>query len=142
MLTRKANDWTDRFSGLVEPLQALPARQAIIDGEVVIVAPNGTTSFQLLQNVLNNGRHGELVFYAFDLLYLDGHDLRSVPLLERKEALRQLLGGATDEGPLRFSDHVVGNGAVFHQHACKMGLEGIVSKRWDRVTGQGANWGR
>ena len=131
MLTRKANDWTDRFAGLVEPLQALPARQAVLDGEVVIVAPNGTTSFQLLQNVLNNGRHGELVFYAFDLLYLDGHDLRAVPLLERKEALRALLGGRVDDGPVRFSDHVVGNGAVFHQHACRMGLEGIIAKRCD-----------
>jgi bifunctional non-homologous end joining protein LigD len=131
MLTRKANDWTDRFSGLVEPLRALPARQAVLDGEVVIVAPNGTTSFQLLQNVLNNGRQGELVYYAFDLLYLDGHDLRAVPLLERKEALRALLGGNVDEGPVRFSDHVVGNGAVFHQHACRMGLEGIIAKRCD-----------
>jgi len=133
MLTRKANDWTDRFTGLVEPMQALPARQAVLDGEVVIVAPNGTTSFQLLQNVLNNGRQGELVFYAFDLLYLDGHDLRSVPLLERKEALGALLAGAgaEGEGPVRFSDHVVGNGALFHQHACKMGLEGIIAKRCD-----------
>ncbi len=131
MLTRKANDWTDRFSGLVEPLKALPVRQAVLDGEVVIVAPNGTTSFQLLQNVLNNGRQGELVFYGFDLLYLDGHDLRGVPLLERKEALRVLLDGKVDEGPVRFSDHVVGNGAVFHQHACQMGLEGIIAKRCD-----------
>jgi len=131
MLTRKANDWTDRFSGLAAPFAALPARQAIIDGEVVIVAPDGTTRFQLLQNVLNNGKQGELVFYGFDLLYLDGHDLRAVPLLERKEALRLLLSGVTDDGPLRFSDHVVGSGAVFHQHACRMGLEGIIAKRCD-----------
>jgi len=131
IVTRKANDWTDRFPGLIEPLRALPAKQAVLDGEVVIVAPNGTTSFQLLQNVLNNGRGGELVYYAFDLLYLDGHDLRSVPLLERKEALRALLGGNVDEGPVRFSDHVVGSGAVFHQHACRMGLEGIIAKRCD-----------
>jgi bifunctional non-homologous end joining protein LigD len=104
MLTRKANDWTDRFAALSPALKALPARQAVLDGEVVIVAPNGTTSFQLLQNVLNNGRGGELVFYAFDLLYLEGHDLRGVPLLERKQALRALLESAGDEGAVRFSD--------------------------------------
>jgi bifunctional non-homologous end joining protein LigD len=127
MLTRKTNDWTDRFSGLVPSFRALPVRQAVLDGEVVIVAPNGTTSFQLLQNVLNNGRQEELVFYGFDLLYLDGHDLRNVPLLERKEALRALLAGADDR--VRFSDHVVGNGIAFLHQACRMSLEGIISKR-------------
>ncbi|HEX6751714.1 MAG TPA: DNA ligase D [Longimicrobium sp.] len=130
LVTRKANDWTDRFFGLVAPLKTLPARQAILDGEVVIVAPNGTTSFQMLQNVLNNGRQDELVFYAFDLLYLDGIDLRGVPLSARKEALRALLGGAAD-GPLRYSDHVTGSGKAFHAQACRMGLEGIISKRAD-----------
>jgi bifunctional non-homologous end joining protein LigD len=129
MLTRKANDWTDRFPGLVPPFKALPAKQAILDGELVIVAPNGTTSFQMLQNVLNNGKQEELVFYAFDLLYLDGYDLRGVPLAERKEALRALLAGAGDR--VRFSDHVVGSGKAFHQQACRMGLEGIISKRAD-----------
>lgn len=129
MLTRKANDWTERFPGLVPPFKALPARQAILDGELVIVAPNGTTSFQMLQNVLNNGRQDELVFYAFDLLYLDGIDLRGVPLSARKEALGALLAGA--DGRVRYSDHVVGNGAAFHDQACRLGLEGIISKRAD-----------
>ncbi|HEX8245830.1 MAG TPA: DNA ligase D [Longimicrobium sp.] len=130
LVTRKKNDWTDRFSGLIEPLKTLRARQAILDGEVVIVAPNGTTSFQMLQNVLNNGRQDELVFYAFDLLYLDGIDLRALPLSARKEALGALLGGAAD-GPVRYSDHVVGNGKAFHAQACRMGLEGIICKRAD-----------
>lgn len=130
-LTRKANDWTDRFPGLAPVFAGLPARQAILDGELVIVAPNGTTSFQLLQNVLNNGRQDELVFYAFDLLYLDGKDLRSVPLVRRKEALRELLSGLPADGTLRYSDHVIGNGHLFHQQACRMGLEGIIAKRAD-----------
>ena len=130
MLTRKANDWTARFPGLVPSFKELPAKQAILDGELVIVAPNGTTSFQMLQNVLNNDRHDELVFYAFDLLYLDGMDLRGVPLVERKEALRALLGGGTG-GRVRFSDHVLGNGGPFHAQACRMKLEGIISKRAD-----------
>ncbi|MBV9107840.1 MAG: DNA ligase D, partial [Gemmatimonadetes bacterium] len=130
LLTRKENDWTERFSGLVPAFAAIPAKQAIVDGEAVILAPNGTTSFQMLQNVLNNGRQDELVFYAFDLLYLDGHDLRGLPLSERKEALRTLLGGAQD-GRLRYSDHITGSGKAFHAQACRMGLEGIVSKRAD-----------
>ncbi|HET7233408.1 MAG TPA: DNA ligase D [Longimicrobium sp.] len=130
MLTRKANDWTGRFTGLVPSFQSLPAKQAILDGELVIVAPNGTTSFQMLQNVLNNDRHDELVFYAFDLLYLDGRDLRGLPLIERKEALRALMSGETD-GRVRFSDHVLGNGGPFHAQACRMNLEGIISKRAD-----------
>ncbi|HEU4561781.1 MAG TPA: DNA polymerase ligase N-terminal domain-containing protein, partial [Longimicrobium sp.] len=100
MLTRKANDWTDRFTGLIPSFKELPAKKAILDGELVIVAPNGTTSFQMLQNVLNNDRHDEMVFYAFDLLYLDGMDLRGAPLIERKEALRALLGG-NGEGRVR-----------------------------------------
>jgi bifunctional non-homologous end joining protein LigD len=130
MLTRKANDWTDRFTGLVPSFKSLPAKKAIMDGELVIVAPNGTTSFQMLQNVLNNDRHDEMVFYAFDLLYLDGMDLRGIPLADRKEALRALLGGDT-EGRVRYSDHVVGNGKAFHAQACRLGLEGIISKRAD-----------
>ena len=129
MVTRKGNDWSDRFRGLEDDFKSLPARQFVLDGEVVIVAPDGTTSFQLLQNVLNNGRQDELVFYAFDLLYLDGHDLRAVPLLERKEALRVLMDAGPAQDRVRFSDHVVGNGAAFHRQACQMGLEGIMSKR-------------
>jgi bifunctional non-homologous end joining protein LigD len=132
MLTRKGNDWTARFPGLVEPFASIPAKQAILDGELVIVAPNGATSFQMLQNVLSSGRQDELVFYAFDLLYLDGRDLRGVPLVRRKDALRALLSGG-GAGPLRYSDHIVGSGPVFHRQACEMGLEGIIAKRADSV---------
>ncbi|HYH82645.1 MAG TPA: DNA polymerase ligase N-terminal domain-containing protein, partial [Longimicrobium sp.] len=130
MVTRKGNDWTDRFTSLVPAFQEIPANQAILDGELVIVAPNGTTSFQMLQNVLSSGRQDELVFYAFDLLYADGMDLRGVPLIARKEALRGLLPTGA-ESRVRFSDHVVGSGKAFHAQACRMGLEGIMSKRAD-----------
>jgi bifunctional non-homologous end joining protein LigD len=131
ILTRKANDWTAKFPGLVPAFADLPARQAILDGELVVVAPNGTTSFQMLQNVIHSERQDELVFYAFDLLYLDGHDLRPVPLIHRKEALRDLLAGYGDGAQVRFSDHVVGHGKTFHAQACRMGLEGIIAKRCD-----------
>jgi len=130
ILTRKANDWTGHFPGMVPVFADLPAKQAVLDGELVVLAPNGTTSFQMLQNVIHSQQQDELVYYAFDLLYLDGYDLRGAPLIERKEALRALLAGAGD-GPLRFSDHVVGRGKAFHAQACRMGLEGIIAKRAD-----------
>ena len=131
LLTRKANDWTDRFPGLAAVFAGLPAKTAVMDGELVVVAPNGTTSFQMLQNVIGSARQDELVFYVFDLMYLDGHDLRGVPLLQRKEALRALLAALPAGGPIRFSDHVLGSGEAFHAQACRMGLEGIIAKRAD-----------
>ncbi|HEU0013530.1 MAG TPA: non-homologous end-joining DNA ligase, partial [Longimicrobium sp.] len=129
--TRKGNDWTGRFPTLAAAVERLPAETAVLDGEVVMLTPQGTTSFQALQNVLNTGREADLVFYAFDLLYLDGRDLRPAPLLARKEALRGLMAGADAAGPLRFSDHILGHGEEFYRQACRTGLEGIISKRAD-----------
>ena len=131
ILTRKANDWTGRFPGLVPLFRELPAKQALLDGELVVVMPNGTTSFQALQNAIHAADQGELVFYAFDLMYLDGHDLRGVPLLQRKEKLRELLSGLPADGAVRYSDHILGSGEAFHAQACRMGLEGIIAKRAD-----------
>ncbi|HEX8392126.1 MAG TPA: DNA ligase D [Longimicrobium sp.] len=130
MITRNGNDWTSKFPEMAAALGALPVRDAVLDGELVVIAPDGRTSFQALQNVLNTGRTGELVFYAFDLMHRDGMDLRGSPLLARKEALREVLS-ADPAGPVRFSDHIVGNGGVFYQQACQMSLEGIISKRAD-----------
>jgi bifunctional non-homologous end joining protein LigD len=129
LITRNGNDWTERFPAVAAALEALPAGTAVLDGELVVLTPRGTTSFQALQNVMSSGRGGELVFYAFDLPYLEGMDLRGAPLLARKEALRALLGGRG--GILRFSDHIQGAGAEFYRQACGMGLEGIISKRAD-----------
>jgi bifunctional non-homologous end joining protein LigD len=127
LITRNGNDWTDRFPETARALSALPATSAVLDGELVVVTRKGTTSFQALQNVLSSGRGAELVFYAFDLAYLDGMDLRGASLLDRKEALRTLL--AAGDGTVRFSDHIVGSGAEFYRQACGMGLEGIMCKR-------------
>ena len=131
MLTRKANDWTSRFPGLAPRFKRLPARQAVLDGELVVLTRQGTTSFQMLQNAIHASTQDELVFYAFDLLYLDGYDLRGAPLIERKELLRALFAGFPDSDALRYSDHVVGNGKAFHAQACRFGLEGIIAKRAD-----------
>ncbi|HEX6042670.1 DNA ligase D [Longimicrobium sp.] len=132
LITRNGNDWTDRFPDTARALAALPAKNAVLDGELVVLTREGRTSFQALQNVLNSGRGAELVFYAFDLAYVDGMDLRRSPLLARKEALRTLLAGAGD-GAVRFSDHIVGRGEAFYRQACGMGLEGIMSKRADSL---------
>ncbi|HEX9671573.1 MAG TPA: DNA ligase D, partial [Thermoanaerobaculia bacterium] len=121
---------------------ALPVRQAFLDGEVVVLQPDGTTSFQALQNAIKDRRGGDLVFFAFDLLHLDGWDLRGAPLVERKRVLEELLAAAEDGGPLRFSAHVAGRGEEFYRSACGHQLEGIVAKRADRPyrSGRGRDW--
>ncbi|HEX5031263.1 MAG TPA: DNA ligase D [Candidatus Eisenbacteria bacterium] len=128
-VTRSGQDWTSRFAALASEAQRLDVDQAVLDGEIVIVEPDGRTSFQALQNSMNDGARGALVYYAFDLLSKDGKDLTKLPLEERKAALRELLANGGDA--IRYSDHVVGNGPAVFQEACRRGLEGIVSKRRD-----------
>src|SRR5262249_49624193 len=108
---------------------ALPARQAYLDGELCGVRPDGITSFSLIQNASDTGNSGALAFFLFDLLHLDGEAIGPLPLTERKERLRVLLsdGGS----PLHFSDHQIGRGQAFYDHACALKVEGIVSKRVD-----------
>ena len=93
------------------------------------VRPDGTTSFSLIQNASDTGHSGALVFFLFDLLYLDGEAIGPMPLTERKERLRALLSGAGS--PLHFSDRQIGRGRAFYDHACALKVEGIVSKRAD-----------
>ncbi|HEX2223574.1 MAG TPA: DNA ligase D [Thermoanaerobaculia bacterium] len=132
LITRNGKDWTDRFQPVASAAEAvLGDHEAVLDGEVVVLEANGTTSFQALQNALSEDRGDDLVYYAFDLLYLDGYDLRKAPLLDRKEALAGLLAGAAPEGPIRLSSHVEGRGEDFFQQACNFALEGIISKRGD-----------
>lgn len=127
--TREGNDWTERFHALAAAAVALPVEQAILDGEVVALDEEGASNFQRLQESLGHGDGGTLVYYVFDLLYLDGYDLRNLPLLERKALLAELLKGAAKDTRIRFSDHVIGHAEKFFQRACSTGLEGIISKR-------------
>jgi bifunctional non-homologous end joining protein LigD len=129
LITRRGNDWTDHFTRVAREAAKLPVSEAVLDGEVVVLEPNGTTSFQALQNALSGNRQEDLVYFAFDLLYLDGWDLRRAPLLARKEALAEILAGR--QGAVRLGDHVPGGGEDFFRQACTFGLEGIVSKRAD-----------
>ncbi|HXO20471.1 MAG TPA: DNA ligase D, partial [Thermoanaerobaculia bacterium] len=132
LFTRTGKDWSDHFPPVADAAAELPVGDALLDGEVVVLEPDGRSSFQALQNALSENRGEDLVYFAFDLLHLDGFDLRGAPLVERKEALRQLLAAspsASEGSPIRLSEHVQGQGEEFHRHACGMGLEGIVSKR-------------
>ncbi|MBA2703078.1 MAG: hypothetical protein H0U60_04410 [Blastocatellia bacterium] len=130
--SRNQKDWTEKFPNLSKALKALPATAAILDGEVVVVDKAGRSSFQKLQQSMKGGA-ATFVFQIFDLIYLDGYNLTRVLLRERKALLEELLAGVNAKGPLRYSDHVVGNGAQFFEQACEYGLEGIVSKLADSV---------
>jgi len=131
LISRNGKDWSERFPSVVRAAESLPARDAVLDGEVAVVRPDGRTSFQDLQNALSGEtRGGSLRFFLFDLLFLDGANWMDVPLERRKERLAALLDGSSPE-TLQYSDHVVGNGPAFHRQACGYRLEGILSKRRD-----------
>ena len=127
-LSRNEKDWTRKFPNLTLAVKTLPVSNAIIDGEVVIFESDGRASFQKLQHAIGSGGSARFSFVGFDLIYLDGHDLTRVPLEDRKLALQTLFKAIPPTGSLRYSDHVQGNGELFYNHACKTGVEGIVSK--------------
>ena len=131
LISRNGKDWTDAFPDVVAAATALPTKDALIDGEVAIVLPDGRTSFQLLQNAFSGEKpKGALVYFVFDLLRLDGETLGQLSLEERKARLRTLVG-TRKTGRIRYADHVVGHGLEFFDQACRARLEGTVSKRRD-----------
>ena len=139
MRTRKGLDWTSKFQSLVPALSELRCESALLDGEIVVADAEGHTDFGALQNALSNGGGG-IGYYLFDLLELDGEDLRKRPLDERKSKLARLLRGVG--APLGYSDHLKGSGEEVFSHACRIKLEGIVSKRRDApyVSGRSQSW--
>ena len=142
MLTRSGLDWTEKFGPLADALAALPAKDAVLDGEMGVLDDQGVSSFRLLQEALSDGAADRMGFQAFDLLHLDGRDLTPVPLVERKAALRGLLAALPEGSPLAYSDHWDGSGNRFFQQACSMELEGIISKRAAAPyrPGRGRDW--
>ena len=134
LLSRNGHDWTGRFAAQAQQLGVLAAKEAIFDGEMVAMGPQGATSFGVLQDLIGAKDTGSLVLQLFDLMYLDGFDLTAATLLDRKAALRRLLGrsglGITGSA-IQFSDHVAGHGREFFAQACELGLEGTVAKRAD-----------
>lgn len=135
LLTRTGLDWSHRYRATVAALRALPVTTAYLDGELCAVGPDGVPMFSHLQAAMDEGRTDQLILFVFDLLHLDGDSLAALPLMERKERLRGLLVG--DLAGLRFSDHVLGDGPRFREHACRLGVEGVVSKRTDRAYAPG-----
>lgn len=140
--TRNENDWTAKFPGLGKAIQALPVKSAIFDGEVVALDASGRASFQKLQQSINKNAGSGLIFHIFDLIYIEGYSLIRTPLLERKRVLAELIQPLGGRGVLRYSDHVEGSGAEFFKEACKLGIEGIVSKLADSLyeSTRSRNW--
>src|SRR5260221_5114816 len=126
ILTRRGNDWTDKYPVIAKAIAGLPAKTAYFDGELCGVLPDGRTAFNLIQNATDTGG-GSLVFFLFDLLFLNGEDLMALPVVDRKARLAALLKGARES--IQYNDHQIGHGPAFHRLACEHGLEGIVSKR-------------
>jgi bifunctional non-homologous end joining protein LigD len=129
LISRNGKDWTSAFPAIAAGAAALPLEDGLLDGEVCIVLPDGRTSFQMLQNAFSGGTaSGTLVYFVFDLLRLGSERIHALPLVERKARLRALLG-ARKSGPVRYAEHAAGDGRAFFDQACRLGLEGIISKR-------------
>jgi bifunctional non-homologous end joining protein LigD len=137
IFTRRGHDWTKRFRKVADDAWHIGAGSAIIDGEIVVPAADGTTDFSVLQNELK-GKSTKIVLVAFDLLYLNGYDIRKLPLIERKKHLKKIIDGSD----IQFSESFEIDGKEMFAHACKVGLEGVVSKVRDSQypSGRGRDW--
>lgn len=128
LLTRKGLDWTHRMPDIAEAAAKLAVTDAILDGEAVVLDEHGVSSFAELQAAFQDGKDRYITYFAFDILHLDGHNLRELPLLDRKQVLEGLLAGDRSQLPLRVSEHFEGKGKDVFDKACALGAEGIVSK--------------
>ncbi len=137
--TRKGLDWTEKFGAIAKEAKSLP--DAMIDGEIVALNHHGVPDFSALQAAISDGKTGSLIFFAFDLLFAGGEDLRNLPLRERKARLKELL--ASRKGKLiRFVEHFETSGVTVLESAEKLSLEGIISKKLDAPyrSGRSENW--
>ncbi|MGZ5267924.1 MAG: DNA ligase D [Caldimonas sp.] len=130
LFTRNGNDWTSRMPGLAAAVRALGIGSGWLDGEIVVNDANGAPDFNALQNAFDSARPDSIQYYVFDLPYCAGHDLRSVPLLERRALLARLLERAPQER-IRFSENFDSSASELLQNACRMRLEGVIGKRAD-----------
>jgi bifunctional non-homologous end joining protein LigD len=144
ILTRGGHDWTHRFPAIAEAARNLGVATAIIDGEAVVLDENGVPDFGLLQNSLGH-RGGKRIseeasFFAFDLLYFDGHDLTDKELVSRRHLLEDLIG--KEGGVIKYSETIEGDGDNLLTEACRHGLEGIIAKRRDSSysSGRSGDW--
>lgn len=140
LISRNQNDWTPKFHKVAAAAAALPVKTAILDGELVALTKDGRSSFQMLQNSFRGITRPPLIYFVFDLLYLNGQNTDRLPIEERKALLKKLIGRR--KGIIRFSEHILGDGPTCYKNACKMHLEGIVSKRRGQPykSGRGTDW--
>jgi bifunctional non-homologous end joining protein LigD len=137
LISRNGRDWTHVFPSIAAAARRLPTRDALIDGEVAMLLPDGRTSFAALQQAAAGAAsHAPLVYFVFDLIRLDGERLDRLPLEERKARLRRLVEPTPPKpkakaGRIRYAEHIVGGGEQLLEHAARIGLEGIISKRRD-----------
>ncbi len=142
MKTRKGLDWTERFRSIATALDALGLASGLLDGEIVVEDAGGIASFNALQEDLSAGRQDRLRYRVFDILYAEGFDLTPAALIERKALLQRILEVMPPDSPVLFSEHIDDDGPAMLKHACRLGLEGIVSKRADLPyrSGRGEHW--
>ena len=142
LLTRKQLDWTERFRSIADALKELGLASALLDGEIVVEDAAGISNFGDLQAELKAGRQGRFRYFVFDLLYYEGYDLTSASLLDRKALLQDVTTGSSPGSPIRFSEHIETDGPTMLEHSCRLGLEGIISKRKDLPyrAGRGDHW--
>ena len=145
IFTRRGYDWAPRMPTVAAAVSALPVKSVILDGELVAVDAKGKPVFCELPAAIAarpTRVTARLIYYAFDLLYLDGYDLRDVPLVERKQLLEALLDNARGLQLIKYVEHLDGDGALILEHVCKLDLEGIVSKRADAAyrSGKRPEW--
>jgi len=139
LFTRSGKDWTEKMPRVARALEKLGLDDAWIDGEVVVLTPQGRSSFQALQNAFEAGRDSGMVYYVFDAPYLDGKDLTRLPLKERKKRLARIV---SSKDVVRFSQHLDADAKEALEQACKLGLEGLIGKQTDAVyqSGRTRTW--
>ncbi|HKU46208.1 MAG TPA: DNA ligase D [Burkholderiales bacterium] len=139
LFTRSGNDWTGKLPHLVKAIEQLDLNDTWLDGEIVVPGEDGRASFQALQNAFDAGADAKIVYYVFDAPFLDGKDMRQLPLRERKSRLKKALKSGRH---VRFSDDLTGSAQEVLEHACKLRLEGLIGKQADAVyqAGRTRSW--
>jgi len=142
LFTRSGLDWTHRMPLIARELGRLSVESAMVDGEVVVLAADGQSSFAALQAAFDEGASHPLTYFVFDLLHLNGHNLRHEPLAERKQILEVMLNSLPEHEVIRYGQHIETEGAPIFAEACRLGAEGIVSKRSDSAytSGRSKSW--
>jgi bifunctional non-homologous end joining protein LigD len=136
--TRNGHDWSDKYRLILDAAQRLPGGPALLDGEMIVQGEAGLSDFHAVRRTITS--HPErLVFYAFDLMMVEGQDIRREPLTDRRARLRDMIGEHDPAFPIQFSDHIAGHGPEFFHKAEQLGLEGIVSKLADSRYRSGYN---